>query len=282
MTFDSAKAALAGSRFADLRYTARTGSTMVDVLAMLAEPAAEPSQAVVLLADHQTAGRGRLDRAWEAPPGASVLMTVGLPVLSVPVERRTLLTSALALAVVGAPSVEGALRIKWPNDLVAPGAGADGSDRKVAGILAELHRLPGEPADHGGVPGRGDCVLLGIGINVNVPEFPEDLASLAESLQRLIGHPVDRAQLVVEVLTALEQTWLPVLEDTARPPDVLLDAYRSASATLGRPVRVELADAVLFGRATDVTANGELVVVDDQRVERRLSVGDGVHLRPAQ
>lgn len=282
MTFDSANAALVGTRFADLRHTSSTGSTMVDVLEMLGEPTDDPSRAVVLVADHQTAGRGRLDRVWEAPEGASVLMTVGLPVLSVPVERRTLLTSALALAVVGAPSVEGVLTIKWPNDLVARGAGADGTDRKVAGILAELHRLPGEPADHGGVPGRGDCVLLGIGLNVNLPEIPEHLTGVAESLQRLVGHPVDRAQLVVEVLTALEQVWLPVLEDTTRPPDELLAAYREASATIGREVRVELPDAVLFGTASDVTANGELVVVDDQRVERTLSVGDVVHLRPAK
>ena len=282
VTFDSANAALQHSRFADLRHVSSTGSTMVDVLEMLAEPTDDPSRAVVLVADHQTAGRGRLDRVWEAPEGASVLMTVGLPVLSVPVERRTLLTSALALAVVGAPSTEGMLSIKWPNDLVARGVGADGTDRKVAGILAELHRLPGEPADHGGVPGRGDCVLLGIGINVNLPEIPEHLHDVAESLQRLVGHPVDRAQLVVEILTALEQVWLPELEDTTRPPDELLDSYRAASATIGREVRVELPAAVLFGTASDVTANGELVVVDDQRVERTLSVGDVVHLRPSK
>jgi len=282
VTFDSANAALQGSRFCDLRHVASTGSTMADVLEMLAEPTDDPSQAVVLVADHQSAGRGRLDRVWEAPAGASVLMTVGLPVISVPVERRTLLTSALALAVAGAPSVEGVLKIKWPNDLVAPGAGADGADRKVAGILAELHRLPGEAAGHGGVPGRGDCVLLGIGINVNIPEFPDELVDVAESLQRLVGHPVDRSQLVVEVLTALEQVWLPVLEDTTRPPDELLDTYRDASATIGLPVRVELPSSVLFGTATDVTRTGELVVVDDQRVERILSVGDVVHLRPAE
>ena len=265
VTFASANAALQHSRFADLRHVSSTGSTMVDVLEMLAEPTDDPSRAVVLVADHQTAGRGRLDRVWEAPEGASVLMTVGLPVLSVPFERRTLLTSALALAVVGAPSVEGMLSIKWPNDLVARGVGADGTDRKVAGILAELHRLPGEPADHGCVPGRGDCVLLGVGLNVNLPEIPEH-----------------RAQLVVEILTALEQVWLPVLEDTTRPPDELLDSYRAASATIGREVRVELPAAVLFGTASDVTANGELVVVDDQLVERTLSVGDVVHLRPAK
>jgi hypothetical protein len=65
-------------------------------------------------------------------------------------------------------------------------------------------------------------------------------------------------------------------------PDELLDAYRDASATIGREVRVELPGSVLFGTATDVTRTGELVVVDDQRVERTLSVGDVVHLRPAK
>ena len=127
---------------------------------------------------------------------------------------------------------------------------------------------------------EGPRVLEGEAIGLGVlMKSPSVIVGVALAVGAL---PASAAQLVVEVLTALEQTWLPVLEDTARPPDVLLDAYRSASATLGRPVRVELADAVLFGTATDVTATGELVVVDDQRVERRLSVGDVVHLRPAQ
>jgi BirA family biotin operon repressor/biotin-[acetyl-CoA-carboxylase] ligase len=96
VTFDSANAALEGSRFGDLRHVGSTGSTMVDVLALLEAPTEDPSSPVVLVADHQTAGRGRLNRVWEAPAGASVLMTVGLPVLSdcadgtqLPLKRRT-------------------------------------------------------------------------------------------------------------------------------------------------------------------------------------------------
>jgi len=197
-------------------------------------------------------------------------MTIGLPVDSLLPERRTLLTSALAISVASAPSVAGQLSIKWPNDLVAVGSGADGTDRKVGGILAELHSLPG----------RGDVVLLGIGLNVNWPEIPEELEPIAESLNRLLGAEVDREQLVAEVLLALGTRWMPVLSDRTSAPTELLVAYRERSATLGRRVRVELPTAELFGTATEITATGELVVVDDQNVERVLSVGDVVHLRP--
>lgn len=276
MSFLRAKAALAATRFADLRWVASTGSTNRDMLDLLAAPSGDPSRPVVLIADHQVAGRGRLDRTWVAPPGASVLMTVGLPTGGLLPERRTLLTSALALAVAGAPTVRGALRLKWPNDLVAQGAAPGGGDLKVGGLLAELHQ----------VPGRGECVLLGIGVNVNWVtvgndgDVPAEVATVAGSLDRLLGTEVDREDLVAEALTALDQRWLPVLEDRAAPPTELLDAYRAASATIGRQVRVELPSAELYGTATDVTATGELVVVDDQRVARTVAVGDVVHLRP--
>lgn len=275
MSFLRAKAALAETRFADLRWVASTGSTNRDMVDLLAASGGDPSRPLVLVADHQHAGRGRLDRTWTAPPGASVLMTIGLPTDHLLPERRTLLTTALALAVAEAPSVQGTLRLKWPNDLVAPGAGSDGTDQKVSGLLAELHH----------VPGRGECVLLGVGINVNwgpvdASEVPAEVLAVAGSLDRLVGAEVDREDLVVETLRGLEQRWLPVLEDRANPPTVLLDAYRDRSATIGRRVRVELPAAELVGTATGITATGELVVVDDQRVERTIAVGDVVHLRP--
>ncbi|MFM7069007.1 MAG: biotin--[acetyl-CoA-carboxylase] ligase, partial [Actinomycetes bacterium] len=174
MTFDSAKAALASTRFVDLRWVQETGSTNADMVGLLAEVTVSPDRPVVLVTDFQSAGRGRLDRTWAAPAGSSVLMTIGLPIAHVPADRWTLLTSALALAVAGAPSVEGVLKVKWPNDLVAVGVGDDGGDRKVGGVLAELRDIPG----------RGSCALLGIGLNANWPDLPADLQSTATSLQR--------------------------------------------------------------------------------------------------
>lgn len=271
MSFERAKAALSGTRFADLRWVEETGSTNADVLELIAASGVV-HRSIVLVADHQTAGRGRMQRVWEAPPGTSVLMSIGIPVDDVPAARRTLLTTALALAVTDARPE---LRLKWPNDLVvpsAPTAVGDPADplgyRKVGGILAESHRI-----------GAGEWVVLGIGLNVNWPEVPAELAALATSIDRVVGHEIDREDLVAAVLGAFDARWLPLVEGADQRRE-LLAAYRERSSTLGGRVRVELPDGELVGTATDVTTEGALVVRDDDGVVHTVTVGDVVHLRP--
>ena len=272
MGFQRAKSELIGTRFADLRAVSETGSTNADVRDLLR--ARRPGDAsatspVVLVADHQTAGRGRLDRSWQAPPGASVLMSIGLPVDQLAPARRSLLTSALALAATDAGAEVGVsdLGIKWPNDLVVSRAGKP--PLKVGGILAELVTSD-----------AGDAVVLGLGLNVNWPELPWDLADTATALNQLVGHDVDREDLVVSLLRALDATWLPAL-DGAAAPDALRAAYRERSATIGRRVRVELPTSTLLGTASSVTDEGALVVTDDDGVSHTVTVGDVVHLRSA-
>ena len=192
---------------------------------------------------------------------------MGLRVDDLDPARRPLLGTALALAV---HEVRPELSVKWPNDLVV---GADDGDplgyRKVGGLLAESHRL-----------GEGDWVLLGIGLNVNWPEVPEELARVATSLDRVVGHEVDREELCAGVLRALDRRWL---ELVARPDLTdLLTAYRSASATLGSRVRVELPGSELVGTATGITGLGALEVLDDRGERHVVSVGDVVHLRPVR
>lgn len=265
--FDRAKAAVSATRFADLRWVAETGSTNADVLELLRGRGGSGAP-VVLVADHQTAGRGRLERSWEAPPGSSVLMTIGLPVDLVPQGRRTLLTTALALAVT---DVRPELAIKWPNDLVVTDVPADDplGYRKVGGILAESAPMGGD----------GDWVVLGIGLNVNWPEIPDELAGIATSMNRVVGHEVDREELVSGVLTALDAVWLPLVEG----PDstgALAAAYRRRSATLGRRVRVQLPGSELVGVAADVAPDGALIVTGDDGATHTVTAGDVVHLRP--
>jgi BirA family transcriptional regulator, biotin operon repressor / biotin---[acetyl-CoA-carboxylase] ligase len=279
VSFPRAKAALLGTRFADLRSVPETGSTNADVRTLLGSAGrsgiASPSP-IVLLADHQTAGRGRLDRSWEAPAGASILMSIGLVVGELPAERRGLLTTCLALAVVDATAEAGLgqVRIKWPNDLVVevPTDAPSGAGyRKLGGILAELHP----------VEGVGDCVVAGLGLNVNWPDVPAELAATATSLNRLAGHDLDREDLVIGILRSLDAVRLPQLE-TSAPPTALAAAYRQHSATLDRRVRIELPDGELTGVATDVTADGALVVDDDRGERHTVTVGDVVHLRPVR
>ena len=191
------------NRFTDVRRFATIDSTNRYLLECAA--AGEP-EGVVAVADEQTAGRGRLDRSWIAPPGAALLVSVLLRP-SLPVERLHLVTLAAALAAIDAVALAGTdARIKWPNDVVV-------GDRKLAGILAESD-------------GAG-AIVVGMGLNLRHDWFPPDLAATATACE------TDRDEL-------LEQ-WLRAFDAQLNALDGVLDASRACSATLGRRVRVELA-----------------------------------------
>lgn len=269
MSFERAKAALSGTRFADFRWVEETGSTNADMVEILrTQDPSEDRRPAVLVADHQTSGRGRRDRSWEAPPGSSILMSIGLPLAGIEADRWPLVNAAVALAAVDAAPD---LRVKWPNDLVAPGSGADGADLKVGGILAELH------ADLGGM---GDCLVVGVGLNVNWTRMPDELADTATSLDILLEGEVDASVIVTDLLVSLDSRWLPRLGRSSPSVDELLDAYRSRSATLGRQVRIELeGGSELSGTAVDIDASGALVVETPDGSRSTITVGDVVHVR---
>lgn len=287
MSFTRAKAALSESRFADLRWVAETDSTNTDAQQILLSPATsglDSDRAVVVVADHQRAGRGRLGRAWEAPTGASLLMSVAC-IAEIRDEHRGLLLSAMSLAALDAVEAQLALRlrIKWPNDLVAAEAGSQSTALKVAGILAEAVTLP---------DGRTGYVV-GIGINCNWVRVRGPLAEIATSLDVLGGSAVDREALAVGVIEGFEER-LAVLEAAAGPagsagpaasagPGVekLLRDARAASATLGSDVVVQTPAGELRGRAVDLDHDGALLVDTGEAAPQRIVVGDVVSLRPS-
>jgi BirA family biotin operon repressor/biotin-[acetyl-CoA-carboxylase] ligase len=228
---------LAGTRFADVRWFEVVDSTNRYLLERAAEGARE---GVVAVADEQTAGRGRLGRTWVAPAGSALLVSALLrPAL--PAERTHLVTLAAGLAALDAVDALTAVRagLKWPNDVVV-------DDRKLAGILAE--------ADGGG------AVVVGMGCNVRPEVLPAELRDIATAVV------VDRVQLLIE--------WLRAYDVRLGALDRVVDDATARSATLGRRVRVELARETFEGTATELTAEGFLVV--DGRV---VSAGDVVHLR---
>ncbi|MGH9085260.1 MAG: biotin--[acetyl-CoA-carboxylase] ligase [Acidimicrobiales bacterium] len=270
-----ARSALAGSRFADVRWVTETGSTNADALALARDGERE---GVVLVADHQTAGRGRAGRTWIAPPGASLLLSVLLR----PPERVAGLTSmAMGLAAAEAlEQVTGVVaRLKWPNDLVWPGDGS-AEDRKLAGILAEADWPAGSTPDSGyrrPQPSHRVVVVIGIGINVAWPrDLPADLADIAVACNHLTDRPIDREELLVALLRALDARYGDLLGGGA---DAVVADWRRGSATIGRRVRVDVGHDQVEGEAIEITAEGHLVVrtVDG---DRTVSVGDVVHLRP--
>ena len=231
------------------------GSTNAALVA--AATAGEPEGAV-LVAEHQVAGRGRLDRVWTSPPRAGLTVSFLLRP-DVPAARRgwlPLLTGvALAEAVGEVTGVRASL--KWPNDLLA----LDG--RKLAGILAES---------------SGNAVVVGVGLNVSTTAA--ELPDTGTSLSRVTGGTVDRAPVLLAFLRALERRyrrWTAALGDPVSSG--LARDYLAWSSTVGSDVVVSLPDgSTLEGRAEAVDWDGRLVVTTSQgQVE--LASGDVRHLR---
>ena len=236
----------------DVRHVGETGSTNADLIAAVEAGAA--TNRTVLATDHQTAGRGRLDRRWDAPPGTNLLVSmVVAPIPAVPVE----VTHRVGLAAVAAVrrfldvDIAPSVGLKWPNDVLLDG-------RKLAGILAQR------------VPGR-DAVVVGMGLNVGWA--PEGAAALG----LLVGDST--ADPVVSPARLLRA----VLEEFDALPRDASALYRDALITIGKMVRVELpGDApALQGRAVAVDDSGRLVVVDADGMSHDLDVGDVVHVRSA-
>ncbi len=264
-----ATSAVPGTRFTDIRWFAETGSTNADLLEAASQGAPE---GVVFLADHQHAGRGRLDRTWVAPAGSSLLVSV---LLRPPIAPESLFLITAAAGIASAEAVAEVAGVgcglKWPNDLVAIDAGV--ADRKLSGVLAESVLAEG----------RVDAVVVGMGLNVNWPEqLPEELAATAIALNHLAGELVDRETLLVAWLRRFDH-WLTVIGDGSDPAgrSELFAQMRRFSATLGRRVRVELAGSQIEGTAVALDDHGRLSVAVDGLAEPvEVSVGDVVHLRP--
>lgn len=218
---------------------------------LLDEARAGAAPGLVVVADHQHAGRGRLGRTWSAPPGASLLVSVLLrPALAV--ERRHVVVLAAAVAMAEAVEETSGVvpTLKWPNDLLVGG-------RKLAGILAEA---------------AGDAVVVGIGVNVDWPEVPAELAGIATAMNLEGGRPVTRDALL-DAFLARYALRLEGLDATRR-------AYRERLGTLGRRVRVEQATGTTVGTAVDVDDDGHLLVDAGGDAPVAVAAGDVVHLRP--
>lgn len=225
---------------------------------------------LVLVAEHQTAGRGRIDRTFHTPARAaltfSVLLRPGVPAQHWP--WLPLVTGLAARGALARLHGEVDVALKWPNDVLVAPAGRSEGPGKVAGILAERVDTPTGPA-----------AVIGIGINTATGR--EELPVPTAASLRTVGVPVgaiDRTALLREVLTdlsALLVRW--ERGDLAG----LRSSYAAACATVGRRVRVELPQGdALVGDAVDVDGSGCLVVEADGR-RHIVGAGDVIHVRPA-
>ncbi len=255
----------ATARFTDVRRVAETGSTNTDLLELVRAGAPE---GIVLVADHQTAGRGRLGRTWSAPTGSSLLVSVLLRPTLTP-GRTHLTTVAAGLAAADAVEEVAGFRpgLKWPNDLVVE---TPAGSRKLAGLLAESVVDRGEVA----------AVVVGMGMNARWPEpLPEELTATATTVSRVAGRQVGPTDLLDAYLRALDRRYGTLVAEGGVAATTA--AHRAGCATLGRRVAVELGDGSLEGTAVDVDDDGHLVLDLDGGGRRSVAVGDVVHLRPA-
>ncbi|MFC5263698.1 biotin--[acetyl-CoA-carboxylase] ligase [Kribbella qitaiheensis] len=244
-----------GSLWSQIDVLTETESTNAVVAAAARAGAAE---GLVVAAEYQSSGRGRLGRTWTTPARSAVLMSALLRPTAVAAVRWPWLGLLVPLAVAAAVRRVGEIpaQVKWPNDVLV-------DDRKLAGIL--LERVDGPAA------------VVGIGLNVTLRE-DERPHPAATSLALEGAATTDRATVMAAVLRELAtryQTWV----DAAGDPAVILPEYTELSATFGRPVRVELPDGTfLEGTAREMDADGRLVV-DTADGPRPLAAGDVTHLR---
>jgi len=236
------------------RIVVTAGSTMIDVERLAGQGAPEGS---VVVAEEQTAGRGRRGRHWESPQYAGLWMSLLLrPERSI--DRVGWLPLVVGVGVVRAlRAVAGVdVRLKWPNDVVVV---RDGEVGKVAGLLAE--RL----AD--------GAVIIGLGVNVS--QEVDELPLGGTSLQRE-GARASREDVLAGVLAEVASAYRSWRDGVDFAP-----LYAEFSATIGRRVRVQRPGGDVVGVAAALGHGGELVVVDDEGGEYAITAGDVVHLRPA-
>jgi BirA family biotin operon repressor/biotin-[acetyl-CoA-carboxylase] ligase len=264
---DAVATALEGSR-----WRAEVLASSPSTNAVVAERArAGEAPGLLVVTDHQTAGRGRLDRTWVTPAGVALTFSLLVAPDDVPVARWPWLPLLAGVAVAHAVRrVAGVdARLKWPNDVLVGDDPSTGSGhRKVSGILVE--RVDGP---------RHASAVIGIGVNVaqTRDELPVDTAT---SLALAAGRPVDRVALLAAIADELGRgydDWCAAAGD-ARASG-LLATYTGLCATVGQQVRVELPrEEVLLGEATGVDDDGRLLVAGPSGTVA-LGAGDVVHVR---
>ncbi|RYU13121.1 biotin--[acetyl-CoA-carboxylase] ligase [Nocardioides iriomotensis] len=256
---DAVATALAGSRWRPevLASSPSTNAVVAD------RARAGESPGLLVVTDHQTAGRGRLDRTWVTPAGVALTFSMLVAPGDVPVARwpwlPLLAGVAVAHAVRRAAGVDA--RLKWPNDVLV-------DDAKTTGILVERVEGP-----------RHASAVIGIGVNVlqTRDELPVDTAT---SLAVAAGRPVDRVALLAAIADELGRgydDWCAAAGDAGASG--LLATYTGLCATVGLQVRVELPrDEVLIGEATGIDEDGRLLVAGPSGAVA-LGAGDVVHVR---
>jgi BirA family biotin operon repressor/biotin-[acetyl-CoA-carboxylase] ligase len=228
--------------------------------------------ATVILADKQTAGRGRLDRSWFSPAKSNIYGSL-LFYHDNNIQHPGWIPLMAGVAIARALETQKGIRIhlKWPNDLLI-------EERKVGGVLCESFSNNNKE--------KNKCVVIGFGINVNLSqsEFPQDLQDKATSLQIQCQRPLDREDLITQIITSLEKGWKDL---TSKGHQFWLEEYNNLCVTIGQTIQVQFPDGnQLQGRAHSIGEHGQLRVIpspsdpNEQSVRMRdIHSGEILHIR---
>ncbi len=197
----------------------------------------------IFIAETQTNGKGSRERSWISPKGDGIWLSILLkPDISpMTVSQITLVAGLAVCKAVGIGSM-----IKWPNDIVING-------KKICGILTEMSATS-EKVNH---------VVCGIGINVNMAEFDDEIADRATSMYIESGQKYDRNEIIAKLLNEFEYCYNKFLDSRL---GAVIDEYKKHCITLGREVNVIYNSETVMGKAIDVSSNGQLVVETDNGV----------------
>lgn len=207
------------------------------------------------VADRQTAGRGRRGRTWESPAGSSIYMSVLLRPDIAP-NKASMLTLVMALSVAeGIQQCIPIIQIKWPNDIIVNG-------KKLVGILTEMSAQV-DYINH---------VTVGVGINVNMTAFPEEIADTATSLCLECGHAVKRAPLIAAVMERLEENYEIFLE--TEDLSGLMERYSALLVNRDRDVRIIGEKETYQAHAIGIDRTGELIVRREDGTMEKIYAGE--------
>lgn len=258
MKIEDIKAKITGDIGREIFFYEKVGSTNT-IAFDLAEKAKEGT---VVIADSQEKGRGRLGRTWISPPGVNIYMSI---ILRPEIEPKDMTLITIMASVACATALRRAtgldISIKWPNDLMA-------SDKKLGGILTELK------TDQK----RILFTIIGIGININIEldQFPDDVRKIASSIKNETGKPYSRENIVTEILNEMNK-WYIILNTMEK--ETLLSAWQSLTSTLGRDVMVIVGQETYTGLAEAIDDEGMLILRLPSGELKRVSSGDLTVLR---
>ena len=255
LTPSSLKKHLAGKFIGHkLYYYEEIGSTNDEAFRLGVQGAPEGT---ALIAESQSAGKGRMQRTWHSPPGANIYTSVILrPRFEPDLAPRISLAAGVAVAETLDPYCPGKVSLKWPNDVQIGG-------KKVCGILTQMKTATGVI----------DFVVVGIGVNVNwnLKEFPEDIQKMATSLSVEAGREVSRLELIILLYENLAKCYSELSQNGFAP---LRKKWLDRTTMIGKPVSVIFGKETIIGEAADLDEDGSLVILVDGNKKVKVAAGD--------